>query len=324
MGRTGVLLMGFGGPDSLDAVAPFCTNLMGREPSAEALERIKDRYRAIGGASPLPAIAADIACKLEAALTVAGRDVPVAVGMRYWHPLMAEGLQRLARAGVTRVVTASLSPFESPASSGAYREAVARAASGSPELTVLEAPSFRSEPAFVGSLADAAAAAVASLPSSARRAVVFTAHSLPVGEGGEERYAAELRETATAVAARAGFAPPAEGGVQGWLPGVEAYGSDSAEVPWLFAYQSKGQRGGEWLGPDIADVLRASAEAGYEAVAVSPVGFATDHMETLYDLDVVAASLAGEFGLAFSRAAVPNDSDRMVEALAGMVGPLLG
>lgn len=315
---TGVLLMAFGGPDSLEAVGPFCENLMGRMPSAEVLEQIKARYARIGGGSPLPAIAGRVASRLQAEI-----GVPVAVGMRYWQPSIAEGLQQLADAGVTRVVALSLSPFESPASSGAYRAAIAEAAPALPALTVVEAPSFRCAPTFVSSLADAARDAVVALPAASRRAVVFTAHSLPLEDGGAERYVAELRETTAAVAEAAGLPASAEGG-QTWLPGVEAFGSDTAEVPWLFAYQSKGRRGGEWLVPDVADVLKSLAEAGYEAVAVSPVGFATDHMETLYDLDIDAAGLAADLGLAFARAAVPNDSDRMAEALASVVEPLLG
>lgn len=323
MARTGVLLMGFGGPDSLDAVGPFCTNLMGREPAPDALERIKSRYVAIGGSSPLPVIAGRIAARLEQRLSRGGERVPVLVGMRYWDPYIADGLAALVADGCDRVVAVSLSPFESPASSGGYRKALAEAAAGFPALTVVEATSFRETPAFIGALAEALAEAVRELPAGLRRAVLFTAHSLPASELDGSGYVEELRECAAEVAESAALDPPAPGGEERWLPAVEAFGSANGEPPWLFAYQSKGLRPGDWLGPDIADVLRSLAGSGYEAVAVAPIGFATDHMETLYDLDVDAAGLALGLGLEFVRAAVPNDSDRMVEALADVVEPLL-
>jgi ferrochelatase len=250
---TGVLLMGFGGPDSLEAVAPFMANLMGREPSPEAVQRATRRYLTIGGASPLPHIAREIAGKLSEKL-----NIPVAVGMRYWNPFMTEGLAELAAAGVDRVVAVSLSPFESRHSAGGYRASLAEAAKQFPDMTVVEAPSFRRSPDFLMALADGVDAALADLPKEARRrAVLFTAHSLPLADLGDDPYVDELRETAAEVAARTGLPRAADSGKQGWLKHVDAYGTGQAPVPWMVAYQSKGQRGSEWLEPDIADVIAA-------------------------------------------------------------------
>jgi ferrochelatase len=110
---------------------------------------------------------------------------------------------------------------------------------------------------------------------------------------------------------------------QHWLPGIDAYGTENAGTPWLLTYQSKGARPGPWLEPDVLDCVRAMAKAGFDGVIFAPVGFATDHMETLYDLDVEACGLALDLGMDYQRVAVPNDEPEMISALAEVVGPLL-
>ncbi len=139
MPRTGVLITGFGGPDSLDAVAPFMCNLMGRDPSDELVERVCRRYLAIGGSSPLAEIAGSIAVKLSEELSDDDETWPIEVGMRYWHPFIEDGLGRLKEVGCDRVVAVSLSPFESKVATEAYREAIAEA-SESLGIEVIEAP----------------------------------------------------------------------------------------------------------------------------------------------------------------------------------------
>jgi ferrochelatase len=319
----GVLVMAFGGPASMDEVGPFCARLMGREPSPEVLERVSRRYLTIGGSSPLPSIARSIAQGLEEKLAADGARVPVETGMRYSRPTMGEGIAALVRRGGDRIVTVSLSPFESSHSSGAYRDAVVRAAVEYPRVTIAEAPSFRTTEAFLTAVTTAVHDSLAEVAGK-RTGVLFTAHSLPVDEIGGDPYVEQLRQTTNGVAAQLGLALPIGDCRQRWLPGVDAYGTPDTDVPWLFAYQSKGQRPGEWLGPDVDDVVREMAKAGFEAVVFVPVGFATDHMETLYDLDVQACGLAYDLGMDYARAAVPNDSDEMVEALAKVVEPLLG
>lgn len=324
MSKPGVLLMAFGGPDSLEAVGPFMEGLTGRAPSADALERVRARYVAIGGGSPLPRIATAIAEALRVALSRRGGEVPVAVGMRYCSPSIAEGLDRLVDAGVDRVVAVSLSPFDSASSSRAYGAALAEAAAGRPDLIVVEAPSFRESPGFLAALRRGCTAALRPLAGS-HAGVVFTAHSLPATDPDASRYAAQLASAATAVASASGLdAHAGHRRRQSWLPGIDAFGSGRGERPWLLAYQSRGLRGDAWLEPDVTEVLRAMAAAGFDGVAVCPVGFATDHMETLYDLDVDAAEVARSAGLVFERAAVPNDSSDMVEALVAVTEPLLG
>lgn len=309
--------MGFGGPYSLDDVEPFCRNLMGREPSPEVVERVKLRYLTIGGRSPLPEIARSISEKLSDQL-----KVPVAYGMRYWRPFIAGAVAELVQEqGVDRIVAVSLSPFESTHSSGAYRAALNEAVAGY-SVEVVEAPSFRRTVAFLDALARGVAESLEDIPSG-RNAVLFTAHSLPADEIAGQPYVEQLRETATGVAAQSGFELPVGDCQQSWLPGIKAYGSAEASIPWLLSYQSKGARPGPWLEPDVQDCVRAMAKAGFDGVVFTPIGFATDHMETLYDLDVEASGLALDLGMEFHRSPVPNDGPEMIEALADVVRPLL-
>ncbi len=317
--RTGILLTAFGGPDSLDAVGPFMRNLMGREPAPEIVARAQGKYAAIGGASPLPERTAQIAERLAERLREDGHDVDVVVGMRYWHPTIGEGFDELAAAGARRVVQLSLSPFESAVSSGAYRAAVLEAAKAH-DLPVVEAASFYDAQGFLDALTEGARDAIDDIVAE-RPLVIFSAHSLPVRDiEADPRYLEQLREATAAVAQRLELAPGAPDTEV--LPGVSAFGS-AGERPWVFAFQSKGVAPGEWLGPMLEDVMDAAKANGFDGVAVCPVGFGTDHMETLYDLDVVAAQHAIGEGLAFTRAAVPNASPLMIDALASRLEPLL-
>jgi len=316
--RTGVLLLAFGGPDSLDAVGPFMAELMGREPSPELVQRVTHRYLAIGGSSPLPRTARAIANALEELLSTEERLVPVRVGMRYWHPYVAEGMRELVDLGCTRIITVSLSPFETPVATGAYDEAVARAAEAFDSLEVTAAASYRDRDDFLNLLAIMCTSGLADAPKG-RRLLAFTAHSLPEDEAGDE-YVAQLRNVVSAIGDRLGLVP-ASGEVE-VVPGVRAFGANE-DYPWLLAYQSKGARPGKWFGPDIDDVLGAAKKAGFEVLVVCPIAFLTDHMETLYDLDIVLAGAALDRDMEFVRAPVPNDHPAMVQTLAATVEPLL-
>jgi ferrochelatase len=318
--RTGILLTAFGGPDCLESVGPFMCNLMGREPAPEIVGRAQKKYESIGGCSPLPARTAEIADALQSRLRSDGHDVVVRVGMRYWHPMIAESYDSLVADGASRIVQVSLSPFESAVSSGAYRSAVAEAAQGHPAVEIVEAASFFDAEGFVAGLADGARSAIDAL-SGQRALIVFTAHSLPIADiEADPRYVEQLRATTAAVVARLGL--PAGAVDTEVLPGMLVYGH-AGDRPWLFSYQSRGMTPGIWLDPQIEEVMDAAGSAGFEAVAVCPIGFGTDHMETLYDLDVVAARRAADAGLEFSRGAVPNASPAMIDALASRITPLL-
>jgi len=343
MARTGVLLTAFGGPKGLAEVEPFMTALLGCEPPAAALAEARRKYLTIGGASPLPAMAERIAVQLErelnglpaatdteetgpgllggvAALERAGHGVaiPVAVGMRYTEPTIDEAVADLHAAGVRQVVVVPLSPFEAAVTTGAYNEAVQAAVARFPGMRAIEAPAYRRSDAFIGVLADAASEAVHDADILTNKAlVVFSAHSLPVSDiERDPAYVEQLRETAAAVAAGIGLGDPS--GFDA-LPGIDAFGGPGVTAPWLLAFQSKGRRGGEWAGPDLDDVIDAAVASGFKVVVVCAIGFAVDHMETLYDLDVCAADRALSADIEFVRSRVPNDAPQMIEALAEAV-----
>lgn len=323
MTKTGVLLMGFGGPDSLEAVGPFMCNLMGREPSEELVERVCARYLAIGGSSPLPEIAASIAAKLEVALAENGSPMPVRTGMRYWDPFIPDSLSELKELGCERIILVSLSPFESKVASGAYREAVTAASEELGGLEFVEAPLISELPEFVDFLAGGTAVALEDLQPNDGAIIVFTAHSLPESDLVDgDPYVAGLQKVAQAVAEKLGLAVGHDGAGGNVFDEFRAFGSSAQPRAWFLAYQSKGQRPGAWLGPDIDDLIDAAANSPVTALVVCPIGFATDHMETLYDLDVVAAGRALDADLEFVRAPVPNDDDSLVAAVAGAIAAL--
>lgn len=323
---TGILLTAFGGPESPNEVASFVERLTGRVPSPEVLDEVLLRYLTIGGASPLPGIAQRTASSLKDQIAAAGHPVPVAVGMRYSPPFISEAFAGLVAEGVDRVVTASLSAFESEKSSGAYRQAVQEAHAQAPEVAVAEADPIHETPEFVGAMSASIGDAVRELVSNAPRekcCAVFTAHSVPQEEAGSREYVRQLQETVTRIAAESSLEEPAAAG-QTWLKGISGFGTGRTnDVPWLLAYQSKGRGAGEWIGPMADEVIDAIAAAGFRGVAVCPVGFVTEHLETLYDIDVELAERALDRDLEFSRGRAPNDHPLIIDALMRVITPLL-
>ncbi len=349
MARTGVLLTAFGGPDCLDSVAPFMCSIMGTEPSEQMLTEAQRKYLTIGGFSPLPAMAERIAAQLERVLngislaevtdddggtlglwggamaslrTTESVRIPVAVGMLHSEPSIEGAVARLVDAGARQIVVASLSPFEAAATTGAYLEAVTTALDAHPGVRLMESASYHRSDDFIGLYADNLNEALHEADILANKGIIiFTAHSLPVSDiEADPSYVDQLRESAAAVAAGAGLGDPS--GFHA-LPGIEAFGGPGVTAPWLLAYQSKGRRGGEWLGPDLDDVIDAAIAGGFAVVIVCPVGFAVDHMETLYDLDVKAADRVLSAEKEFVRVAVPNADPKYIEALAGAVRKVL-
>lgn len=347
MSKTGVLLVHFGGADCLDAVEPFMCSVMGRMPSDEVLASAKRRYLTIGGGSPLPILVERMACALERTLSglppapapdpdavggigrftepgeraTEGVTIPVEIGMLHWRPAIEEGVSRLAARDVTRVVWVSLSPFESAVTTQAFRSAVG-AACAEAGLEVAEGSPYHASDAFAELLADIDIGAVGMLVPDYTPVVVFTAHSLPSEELGDGSYVMQLEGLATHVADLMGLGAPDREGLA-TKTGLQAHGGPGKAAPWVLAYQSQGQRPGTWLGPDLGEVIEAVKTAGLDSVAVCPIGFVMDHLETLYDLDVEAADRALSSDLEFSRANAANDDPAMVEVIAEAVRPHL-
>jgi len=312
----GVLLMAYGAPDRLDDVAPFLLDVRGgRETPAALVEEVTARYAAIGGGSPLLGVTRAQASALQArwngaaATGDSGQAGPggarVAVGMRHWQPRIAEAVAELAGAGCRTLVAIPLAPHVSRMSVGAYMDALKRALEtlgGRPFRAVHRVAGFHDHPRFLDAWAErvrSALARVAPEPEAlAEIDLLFTAHSLPtsiVADG--DPYPEQLEATAHGVMAR--------------LPDLP--------LAWRLCYQSAGARPVPWLGPPIGEVLDALAAAGRRRVLAVPIGFVSDHVEVLYDLDLEARAHAATLGVRFERTESLNTSPLFIDALADLV-----
>lgn len=308
----GVILLAFGGADSPEAIEPFMTNLMGgRKPPQELVGRIKERYSLIGGKSPLPEITRQQARELERLLNDtaswggAGK-FKVVVGMRYWHPFIAEALDELAREGIKKVIAVSLAPFYSQVSTGSYeaevRRVLAETKTGDKPGAGMKAAfagGWHDYPEFISAVAGKVKNALDKIPAGRREGipVIFSAHSLPVShiEAGEP-YAEQFRDMVAGVVRELGL------------------GRDQ----WHIAYQSKGGGQGQWLGPIVEEVMDRLAADGKKEVLVVPAGFVSDHIETLYDVDIAQRRHADSLGISFHRAESLNTSPEFIAVLAAV------
>lgn len=301
----GVLVMAHGTPHSLDELPAFYTEIRrGSPPPPELLADLERRYRAIGGISPLnERTNAQVEGIRRALDTRAPGRFRVASGAKFASPRIADAVEELGTAGVDRLIGLVLTPHFSAASVGDYARR-ARAAmtarresgSGPAELEIID--SWYLAPGFVPIMAARVHDAVDLLPAETRldASVIFTAHSLPARlvEDGNP-YAAQVLESATAIAQEASLAR------------------------WSVAWQSAGRTADEWLGPDVRDVIAALPGTGASAVVVCPVGFVSDHLEVLYDVDVEARAVAERAGIPFARTASLNDDPEFCAVLAGVV-----
>jgi len=291
----GVVVMAYGTPAGASDVERYYTDIRrGRPPSPEQLADLQRRYDAIGGTFPLRAITEAQVDALAAAL---GPRFAVALGQKHASPTIEDAVAAVAENGAERVVGLVLAPHYSEVSVGEYARRLASAADAR-GLAADTVESWHLLPEYLEFLAKAVVEAQASLPEHAQRDadVVFTAHSLPEhAVGPDDPYADQVRATAEAVATLAGL------------------------FRWSTAWQSAGRTPDPWLGPDLLDVLRVRAEEGAVGVVVCACGFVADHLEVAYDLDVEAASLAAELGLAFARTRSLNDDATLVDALARLV-----
>jgi ferrochelatase len=277
-----VVLMAYGSPETADDIRPYLEDIReGRPVSDRAVAELTERYRRIGGRSPLEEITERQRTALEAEL-----ELPVYVGMKHWRPRIAEAAESALAGGADTIVGLVLAPHYSALSIGGYRERLEHALAGRADLLFVE--SWHDHGPFLDVLADRVRETDAH--------VVFTAHSLPerILAAGDP-YRDQLLETSRLVAERAGL------------------------DRWSFAFQSASATGEPWLGPDILEELESLHARGVREVLVCPVGFVSDHLEILWDLDVEAREKADQLGLEFDRIASLNDDPAFVAALAGLV-----
>jgi ferrochelatase len=281
--KQGVLLLAHGAPERVEDVASYLTFVRGGRPaSPQIVEEVERRYQAIGGSSPLLAWTRAQAEALERML-----GLPVFFGMRNWHPFIRETMDRVRDAGLERIAAIAMAPQFSELSVGLYirRTEEARREAGV-AAEIVWARSFHDEPLLIEAFAEKLE------PLAAGRKVLLTAHSLPEKAlGGGDPYDRETRATAAAVAARLGL------------------------TDWEFAYQSQGLTDDRWLGPTVESCLDRYAAAGIREVVVDPIGFVCDHVETLYDVDVVFRGYGAERGISVLRPEALNGSPKFTAAL---------
>lgn len=282
--KLGVLLLAHGAPERVEDVEAYLGHVRGGRPvSREVCEEVCHRYAAIGGRSPLLEWTRK---QTEALARLLG--LPVFFGMRNWHPFLAETMEQVRRSGVERLAAICLAPQFSEMSVGLYMrraEEAKRAAGVTAELRW--ARSFHDAPLLIEAFAERLA------PLLHGQKVLFTAHSLPAQAlANGDPYERESRATAAAVAARLGVRD------------------------WDFAYQSQGMTGDQWLGPTVESRLDQYAADGVREVVVDPIGFVCDHVEVLFDIDILFRGYAAERGIALARPESLNDSPMFTQALA--------
>jgi protoporphyrin/coproporphyrin ferrochelatase len=280
--NTAVILMAYGSPSEIDDIPAYLADIReGKPVSAHAVEQLKQRYRRVGGRSPLDDVTEAQRAALEGEL-----GLPVYVGMKHWRPRIASATEAALGGGAERIVGLVLAPHYSRLSIAGYRTRLEEALGDRAELLFID--SWHDHEPFVDVLADRVAG------TDAR--VVFTAHSLPeriLRDG--DPYRDQLLETSRLVADRAGL------------------------DEWSFAFQSASATGEPWLGPDILEELDRLYADGVRKVLVCPVGFVSDHLEILWDLDVEARDRARQLGLELDRIESLNADPAFVSALAKLV-----
>lgn len=294
----GVLLMAFGGPTSAEEVEPFLQKVLGGAIPAQRLHETKRRYQLIGGRSPLLDITLQQARGLENSLSAHGTRFKVYVGMRHWHPFIGESLGEILKDGIHRVVALSLAPYQSTMSTEPYVQALRRAMAASKgKIEVSVVKGWHTHPLFLQALAEKLREGLIQFPVAVRHRVhvIFSAHSLPKRAIAGDPYVEQIE---TAIRGVIGITGP---------------------LPWQLAFQSGGGNRGDWLGPEVSTVLRELMTGGHREVLIAPVGFMTDNVEILYDIDILYKQQAESMGMSFRRSPCLNDSDTFIEALSSIV-----
>lgn len=289
--KQAVLLLAHGAPERLDDVEPYLTFVRGGRPLApQVVREIKQRYAQIGGSSPLLARTREQAEALQQRLASDGVPARVYVGMRNWHPFIRETMAQIQADGIDRIVAVCLAPQYSKMSVGLYFRRVQEAKQelGVP-AEIVWTKSFHVHPLLIEAFSEKL------MPFLPQRTVLFTAHSLPEKIlANADPYDTEVKATARAVAERCGL------------------------QDWEFAYQSQGMTEEKWLAPTVEARIDQFARDGVRELVLAPIGFVCDHVEILYDVDVVFHKYAKEHGIRLLRPESLNASPTFVAALAAV------
>jgi protoporphyrin/coproporphyrin ferrochelatase len=292
----GVLVMAYGGPNNLDDVEPYLMDVRGyRATAPEIIHEVRERYREIGGRSPILERTQSQADAIESALNEQGQDFKAFVGMRHWHPFIQDTLAEMRAQGINRTVGLVMAPHYSRMSIQAYFNKIEEANSG---MQIAKFHDWYLLPEYLDALASRVRTALERFPESMRDEVpvIFTAHSLPerILEW-RDPYPLQLLATTDALMERLG------------------------PRPYEFAYQSAAISTEPWLGPDASEVMERYADEGRRHILICPIGFVCEHVEILYDIDIVYQKLAKDLGVQLERIEMLNDESEMIRGLAGLV-----
>lgn len=320
--KRAVLLMAYGTPETPDQVEAYFTHIRGgRKPSPEAVAALQFKYETIGGQTPLLRITQEVAAKLEAELNrTSGEssEIKVYMGMKHWHPYIADTVVQMAADGVTDVTALVLAPHYSRMSVGSYKTALNEAvAAADADINITYIDRWHHQHEFIQMMAGLVKAGLSEMDSKANDnsaagagngaagpdaaaagdiVTVFSAHSLPERiRTWSDPYEEELLASSKTVADAAGLSN------------------------WRFAWQSAGETGEPWLGPDILDFLEELSADGVKRVLQVPIGFVCDHLEIMWDIDFEACNRAKELGMQFSRTQLPNASGAFIQTLSSVI-----
>ncbi len=294
MSHTAVILIALGGPRSLDEVGPFMSAFMGRPAPPPVVEAVIDRYRQIGGRSPLPDL---VQAQADALALKLGNGYRVYAGFRYSSPSIGVAVEKAILEGARRIIGISMSPFETTVTTGTYRSAFEALGDDSVEKIFIS--SWHDNPFFISAWQEKVNDAQRRFRETQRRyaVTIFTSHSIPLRYiTGGDPYQKQVEETVKLVASGIGL------------------------KEWRIAWQSKGTNSTEpWLEPSVEKVLDSVSAAKLGYVLEAPIGFTCDHMETLYDIDIVHRKYATGLGLMFERVGSLNTSPLFIKALSDIV-----
>jgi ferrochelatase len=301
MNYDALLVVSFGGPEGMDDVIPFLENVLrGRNVPRERMLSVAHHYEMFGGVSPINQQNRDLIAALKEELDTHGPQLPIYWGNRNWHPLLPDTLKQMADDGVRNALAFVTSAYTSYSSCRQYRENIAdaqeKAGPGAPHVDKLRA--FYNHPLFIEANVDHIREAWSQLDSHDRTQaqLVFTAHSIPESMAAHCDYAAQLHEA---------------GGLIASALRIEN---------WHLVYQSRsGSPSQPWLGPDINDHLRELHKKNTSAVVVAPIGFVSDHMEIVYDLDFEAQNLAQQLGMRMVRAATAGTHPSFIKMIRELI-----
>ncbi len=296
-----ILVVSFGGPEGMDDVIPFLENVLrGKNVPHERLLQVAEHYGQFDGISPINGQNRALIMALEEELKANQIDLPIYWGNRNWHPMLTDTLRQMANDGIKHALAFFTSAYSSYSGCRQYREDIARAQAevgeAAPQVSGLR--KFYNHPGFIQPNIENVRAALDQIPES-RRAnthIAFTAHSIPLDMARHSHYEAQLEEVCRLIT------------------------SSLDHSNWKLVYQSRsGSPRQPWLEPDIRDHLQRLKDAGVEDVVIAPVGFISDHMEILYDLDTEAKNLADEIGLHMVRTATVGTHPRFITMIRELI-----